>query len=194
MIEQRRHPRVRFPEPPPVRLGQAGQRGIGAIENLSLSGIMLRTELSLAIGQTVGCEFSVFGSPRIDIPATVVSKIGDVYGARFSPGPISEVLIGEAIDGALDQGKASVLTYHESEGRKVMRVCGGLNASLRGDFLHGVTQVRVSQIDLSGVRTIDADGVALCRLASEKHGILIDPVSPCVAAAWQPADRPRDAA
>ena len=57
--------------------------GNGELENLSLGGLMLRTPLPLNIGEACGCEFVICGSPLIDMSALVVSKIGDLYGARF---------------------------------------------------------------------------------------------------------------
>ena len=101
MLDQRRHQRIRFSTPPVVTIGHGGAVGSGEIENLSLSGLMMRTDLPLTIGQTAGCEFSVFGSPIIDVPATVVSRVGNLYGARFQTGPINQILIEDAIDSAL---------------------------------------------------------------------------------------------
>ena len=184
MREQRRHQRIRFNAPPPVRLGQHGLSGKGTLENLSLGGLMLRTDVALKVGETFGCEFSVFGSPLIDMPAMVVSKIGDLYGARFQAGPISEVLIQEAIDGALAAGKASILSIHDLQGRKVMRIAGGLNNGLRSDFMHSLTRVGVAELDLSGVTEIDSGGLALCLIAAEQYAVSIGARSPCVERMW----------
>lgn len=181
MSEQRRHQRIRFSAPPSVRIGQSGCSGRGTLENLSLSGLMLRTDFALRTAETFGCEFSVRDSAAIDLTATVVSKIGDCYGARFEQGPIGEWLIQDAIDAALAAGKASILSINDHDGRTVMRVIGGLNGSLRNDFLHGLTRVGVADIDLSGVTEIDADGLELCRIAIERHGVTISRQSRCVA-------------
>lgn len=56
---------------------------------------------------------------------------------------------GRAIDAALAAGKASILSINDHDGRTVMRIIGGLNGSLRNDFLHGLTRVGVADIDLS---------------------------------------------
>jgi hypothetical protein len=185
MNEQRRNRRIRFGKLPQVLIGQRGRIGEGELHNLSLGGLMLRTALPLKPGESFGCEFSVFGSPRIDISALVVNRIGDVYSARFQPGPISEVVIQDAIDGALANGEASILSIHDVNGRKLMRVVGGLNDSLASDFMHGLANVGVGEIDLSGVTAIDGGGLALCRIAVDQYGLTLAPLSPCVDAVWQ---------
>ncbi|MBI4740355.1 MAG: PilZ domain-containing protein [Betaproteobacteria bacterium] len=189
MSEQRRHQRIRFSVPPLIRLGQRGQRGQGELENLSLSGLMFRTPLVLNVGETFGCEFSVFGSPLIDMPALAVSHVGNLYGARFQAGPISELLIRDAIAGAIACGKASILSIHDLDGRRVMRVSGGLNHCLRSDFMHGLSKVGVVGLDLSGVTDIDSVGLALCLLAAEQYRVAFDKHSPCFDAAWAGAGR-----
>lgn len=183
-MEQRRHQRVRFKIPPLVRIGQSGKHGQGELQNLSLGGLMLRTDVPLTVGEVFGCEFSVFGSPLIDMPVFAVSKVGDVYGARFQAGPISELLLQAAIDTAIGAGKASILTINELDGRKIMRITGGLNAGLHNDFMHGLTRVGVAEIDLSRVTDVDSGGLALCRIAAEKYEVSIARRSPCVEAAW----------
>jgi PilZ domain len=190
MSEQRRHQRIRFNLPPRIRLGKFGQLGLGELENLSLSGLMLRTELLLSIGESFGCEFSVFGSPLIDMPAVVVSKFGDLYGARFQAGPISALLIQDAIENAVASGKASILSIHDLEGRKVMRIAGGLNSCLRSDFMHGLKRVGVAELDLAGVTDIDSVGLALCLIAVEQYQVALPKCSPCVEAAWTQAGPP----
>ena len=184
MSEQRRHQRIRFNVPPDICLGKFGQIGQGELENLSLSGIMLRTGLSLSVGEVFGCEFSVFGSPLIDLRAVVVSQVGDLYGARFQAGPISELLIKDAIESAIASGKASILSIHDLEGRKVMRISGGLNKCLRSDFMHSLQRVGVAELDLSGVTDIDSVGMALCLIAAEQYHVKLNKRSSCVEAAW----------
>lgn len=184
MQEQRRHQRIRFGTAPEVRIGHAGCAGHGGVENLSLSGLMLRTDMSLTIGQSAGCEFSICGSPVIDLAVNIVSRIGDLYGARFQPGLINPVLIEDAIGGALRSGQASVLSVHELGGRKVMRIAGGLNASLRNDFMHAITRVGVDEIDLAEVTAVEQAGLAFCLVASERHGAIIGRQSEAFAAAW----------
>ena len=180
MREQRRHQRIRFNSLPLVRLGQFGCAGTGALENLSLSGLMLRSALPLKVNEPIGCEFSVFGSPLIDIPGLVVSRLGDLFGARLQVGPLSQYLIQSAIDCALASGQASTLSINDVLGRKVMRIAGGLNAGLRNDFMHGLVKVGVSEIDLSEVTDIDSVGVGLCQLARTEHQIPIVRPSACV--------------
>lgn len=182
MKEQRKHQRIRFSVMPRVRIGQDGLSGTGELENISLGGLLLRTELPLKVGAAFGCEFAVFDSPLIDMSAVVVSKIGDRYGVRFQAGPISEVLIQEAIDRALALGKASVLSINDLEGRNVMRIAGGLNAGLRNDFMHSLTRMGIDEMDLSGVTDIDSAGLDLCRIAVEQHRVGIVRQSPCVQA------------
>jgi hypothetical protein len=185
MLDQRRHQRIRFSSPPTVRIGYGGGHDDGGIENLSLSGLMVRTSLALEIGHTAGCEFSLFGSPLIDVPLTVVSRIGDVYGGRFQTGPINQVLIEDAIEAALASGNASILSVHEVGGRKIMRITGGLNGSLRNDLMHALTRVGVDEIDLKAVTAVDQGGLALCFVATGRYGATLGSQSRCFAEAWK---------
>lgn len=188
MIEQRRHQRIRFGDPPPVRIGFSGRAEDGFVENLSMSGLMLRCALPLEIGRIVGCEFSLFGSPMIDVAATIVSRIGEgLYGARFQVGLINQVLIEDAIKAALGAGQASVLSVHELQGRKVMRISGGLSGTLRNDFMHALTRVGIDEIDLGGVTFTEPSGLALCLVATERHGVVLGARSACFSEAWQQA-------
>ena len=183
--EQRRHQRVRFGNPPSVRIGYGGQLREGQIINLSLAGIMVRTDLELEIGHTAGCEFSLFGSPVIDVPTSIVSRVGDLFGGRFQTGPINQVVIDDAINAALASGQASIFSVNDLSGRKVIRISGGLNGSLRGDFMHALTRVGVEEIDVSGVTTVDPSGLALCLVATTRHAVSLGKQSECFATAWQ---------
>lgn len=184
MLEKRRHQRIRFDQPLPIRIGRYGVRAQGMLENLSLGGLMFRTDIDLAVGDTVGCEFRVFESPLIDLMAVVASRVGaGLYGVRFQSGPLSECLIEDAINGAIDKGKVSIISIHDLPGGKVLRVSGALTAVNRNDFMHGVERVGVAELDLSGVTLIDADGLAMCRRAVEL-GVRIERRSPCVDAVW----------
>lgn len=187
MQEKRRHQRIRFGQPPPISIGHGGAIGSGSIENLSLSGLMLRSDMNLEVGHGIGCEFSIFGSPLIDQPAVVVSRIGDLYGVRFEAGPINRVLLDDAIVLALARGHASVLTVHESGGRKVMRVAGGLNGTLRNDFVYSLTRVGIDEIDVSAVTAVDAAGIDLCLLAEGRYGARVGRQSECFAKRWKEA-------
>ena len=175
MKEQRRHQRVRFGVTQPfVRLGQSGITGMGRLMNLSLGGLMVRTEMPLKIGQVFGCEFTVLGSALVDMSAVVVSRVGDdLYSARFQAGPLSEVLIEDIISRALASGDGSILSINEIQGKRVMRVVGGLNDSLRNDFIHGLENVKVDEIDLSDVTSVDSNGLELCRLAKKNYHVAI---------------------
>ena len=182
MREQRRHQRIRFNSYPLVRVGQFGCGGSGALEDLSTGGLMLRTDLPLKIGEALGCEFVVFDSPLIDISVSVVSKIGDLYSARFQAGPVNECLIQDAINDALASGKASTLSINEVQGRKVMRIAGGFYDGLRNDFMYNLTKMRIDELDLSGVTGIDRAGVELCKIAFEQHKVSVGLMSSCVRA------------
>jgi len=187
MQEKRRHQRIRFDEPLPILIGRPGERVQAELENLSLGGIMFRSDLTLVVGEPIGCEFRVFESPLIDLAAVVASRIGKgLYGARFQAGPLSEQLIEDAIDGAIARGKASVISIHDLSNGKVMRVAGALTAAQRNDFVHGVERVGVAEIDLGGVTLIDDAGLDLCRAAAAR-GIQITPRSACVEAVWPAA-------
>lgn len=161
--------------------------GDGFIENLSMSGLMLRCGMQLAIGRSIGCEFSLFGSPMIDMPVTVVSRVGDLFGARFQPGLIGQVLIEDGIKSALASGKGSILSVNELAGRKVMRIAGGLNGALRNDFMHALTRVGVDEVDVGAVTAVDQAGLALCLVATGRHGAIIGAQSDCFAGAWKQA-------
>lgn len=186
MQEKRRHQRISFDDALPMRIGHRGERASGALENLSLGGLMCRTRLSLSVGETVGCEFRVFESPLIDLPAVIVSRVGEgLYGARFQAGPMSQHLIEDAINGAIQQGRATILSIHNLPGGKVLRVSGALTASKRNDFMHGVERVGVAEIDLSGVTLIDSEGISMCALAVARYGVRAERRSPCVEAVWR---------
>lgn len=185
MLDQRRHQRIRFGNLPKVKIGFGGAIGEGLIENLSLSGLMLRTDMPLEISHSIGCEFRVFGSALIDVPALVISRVGNVFGVRFQTGPINQVLIEDAINSALASGNASILNVRELGGKKVMRITGGLGSSLRNDFMHALTRVGVDEIDLEGVTSVDQAGLALCLVACDRHGVKLGAQSRCFAEAWQ---------
>lgn len=189
MQDKRRHQRIRFSSPPPISIGYGGAIGKGSIENLSLSGMMLRTGMELKVGQGIGCEFSLFGAALVDLPAEVVNRVGDLYGVRFELGPISRVLINDASTSALAQGHASILTMHETGGGKVMRIVGGLNGALQNDVMYSLTRVGVDEIDVSEVTAVDQAGLALCLLAQGRYGIRIGQQSECFSKAWREALR-----
>lgn len=185
MLDQRRHQRIRFGTPPKVRIGYGGVIGEGVIENLSLSGVMMRTGMALDIGRTAGCEFSLFGSPEIDVPAAVVSRVGDLFGARFQAGPINQILIEDAINAALAVGQASILSVHELGGKKIIRISGGLNGAMRNDIMHALTRVGVHEIDVEAVTAVDQSGLALCLVAMTRYGVKIGSQSACFSSAWR---------
>ncbi|WP_150428587.1 PilZ domain-containing protein [Dechloromonas sp. CZR5] len=187
MLDQRRHQRIRFGTPQTISIGFGGQAGKGVIENLSLSGLMLRTPMPLEIAHNIGCEFSVFDSPVIDVPAVVVSRVCDLYGVRFQQGPISQIVIEDAINAALASGKASILSVHELGRCKTMRITGGLSAVLRSDFMHALTRMGVDEIDLEGVTAVEQAGLALCLVATKRHGVTLGAQSVCFAEAWAQA-------
>jgi hypothetical protein len=185
-LDRRRHQRIQFDEPQPVRIGHRGQRAVGALENLSLGGFMCRSILPLAVGDTITCEFRVFGSPLIELLATVTSRVGEgLFGVRFQAGPLSQTLIESSINGAIDKGKATILSIHNLPGGKVMRVAGGLTAASLNEFMHGVERVGVSEIDLSEVTKIDEAGVSMCAQAVSRFGVRAERRSSCVQAAWR---------
>lgn len=184
MDEQRRHQRIRFAIPPSIKIGYAGSTVRGTVENLSLSGIMVRTAQLLDVGKPFGCEFSVFGSPKIDVAAIVISKVGDLFGARFQSGPISDLLIRDAMDTALSSGQASIVSMHRVDGRRIMRITGGLNATLSNDFAYSLTKVGVDEIDVGAVTHVDQAGLDLCLDAVARRGASIGNQSECFSSAW----------
>lgn len=185
MQDKRRHQRIRFSSSPPIAIGCDGATGKGTIENLSLSGLMLRTDMVLEVRRRIGCEFSLFESVRIDLSAIVVNRLGDLYGLRFDPGPISRILIDHAIAASLAEGLASSLSMHEMGGAKVMRIIGGLNGTLQNDVMYSLTRVGVDEIDVSEVTAVDRAGLDLCLLAQGRYGAHIGQQSECFSKAWR---------
>lgn len=185
--DQRRYPRVRFGRDCRVQIGYRSAFGEGMIENLSPGGLMLRTDMAFEIGRRFGCEFSLDAATLIDLPCTVVSRVGDLFGARFQSGPLSRILVGDAILGALESGVASVLSVHELGGRRILRIAGGLNGRLQGDFMHALAHGGVNEIDVAGVTAVDAAGLDLCVQASGRYGVGLGAQSPCFAEAWKKA-------
>lgn len=184
MQEQRRHQRIRFGTPLVIQIGYNGQLEKGRLENLSLSGFMVRTNISLEIGKNFGCEFKIMGSVRIDAPATAVSRLGDLYGARFHVGPINERLVKNAMEDAIANGSASSVSTHNVRGKKVMCVSGGLNATLENDFSYALTKAGINELDLSAVTCVDNDGLNLCKDAMRNYGVTIGAQSTCFSLAW----------
>lgn len=186
MHEQRHHQRIRFTSPLAMRVGHAGRQCDARLENLSLGGLMFRTDLALAVGETVGCEFRVFDSAIIDLSAMVASKVGEgLYGVRFEAGPMSQHLIQDAIDDAVARGFVSIVTVHEQDGGRLLRVAGGLTAATRTDFMHALQRVGIGELDLSEVTYIDKEGLSMCAYAVARYGARAERRSPCVARAWQ---------
>lgn len=185
MLEQRRYQRIRFGTAPSVRIGFNGVVGEGTIENLSLMGMMARSAVPLEVGRNIGLEFQIPGSVRIDVSATVVSRVGALVGVRFLSGPLNLILVEDAITAALTQGLASVLTLHELSGRKVMRISGGLLGNLRNDFMHALTRVGVDEIDLSGITSVEQAGLGLCMIATSRYGVTLGERSTCFDEAWR---------
>ncbi len=183
--EQRRHQRIRFGKPPVVHIGHGGMSGQGELENLSLSGLMVRTDVPLSMGAVFGCEFSIFGSSPVDVPAVVISRVGNLFGAKFQSGPLTRIHIDEAVDAALSSGQASILAVHEIAGRKVMRISGGLNGSLRNDVMHSLSKVGIDAIDVSAVTAVEPAGMALCMVAVGHYGVRLDKQSVCFEEAWK---------
>lgn len=185
MLEKRRHVRIRFAKPLPAQVGLKGQNLRAELHNLSLGGALLRTDLPLASGDRFGLEFFLQGM-GIDTAPTVVSRIGELVGVRFDLGPATEIQLEGAISDSLANGIASVLSIHTLDGRKVMRIAGALNLSLRSDFFHALDKMGVAEIDLSEVSSVDAEGLALCQTAVRERGVVIERFSSAVARHWRP--------
>lgn len=190
MQDKRRHVRIRFAKPLPAYVGLHGHNQRAELLNVSLGGAMLRTEMPLAVGERFGMEFSLQGMGIDTVPTVISRGLGDLVGVRFDLGPATEIQLEGAIQDSLRNGIASVLSMHTLGGRKVMRIAGALNLSLRNDFFHALDKMGVAEIDLSEVSTVDADGLALCMVASERRGVVIERLSPVVAQLWRAARQP----
>jgi hypothetical protein len=186
MQDKRRHVRIRFAKPLPAYVGIKGQNVRAELHNISLGGALLSTDLTLAMGDRFGMEFALQGM-GIDTVPTVVSRVGEMVGIRFDLGPATEIQLEGAIADSLRNGIASVLSMHTIGGRKVMRIAGALNQSLRNDFHHALDKMGVAEIDLSEVSVADAEGLALCRMAAEKRGVVVERLSPAIALLWKAA-------
>jgi hypothetical protein len=55
---------------------------------------------------------------------------------------------------------------------------------LRSDFMHALTRMGVDEIDLEGVTAVEQAGLALCVVATKRHGVAIGAQSSCFAEAW----------
>lgn len=189
MHDQRRYPRIRFSRPLPAFVGLRGQTVRAEIHNLSQAGALIRTDLPLNTGDRFGLEFALQGM-GLDLVPTVVSRIAGLIGVRFEAGPASLIQLEESMNDSIRNGIASVLSMHNRSGRKVMRIAGALNLSLRNDFFHALDKMGVAEIDLSEVTAVDPDGLALCVVAAEKNGVIIDRLSPAVAQLWRATRQP----
>ena len=134
MAEQRKHQRVRFVRDPSVRIRQGGTGSKGALENLSLGGLQLRCVTPLAVQASACVELRLPGSGLLELSVRIVSRVGECYGARFIPGPLSEALLRLAIQQGLANGQAASLAVKELGGRRVMHVVGCLGSKLGADF------------------------------------------------------------
>jgi len=190
MQDKRRHVRIRFAKPLPAYVGLKGQNRRAELLNVSLGGAMVSTDLPLAVGERFGMEFSLQGMGIDTVPTVVSRGLNNLFGVRFDLGPATEIQLEGAIQDSLRNGIASVLSMHTLGGRKVMRIAGALNLSLRNDFFHALDKMGVAEIDLSEVTSVDADGLALCVVASEKSGVVIERLSPAVANLWRSARQP----
>lgn len=184
MHEQRRHVRIRFAKPLPAYVGYQGQNQRAELHNVSLGGGMLRTDLPLVQGGRFGLEFALQGMGIDTVPTVISRGLEGLVGVRFDLGPATEIQLEGAIQDSLRNGIASVLSMHNLGGRKVMRIAGALNQSLRNDFFHALDKVGVAEIDLSEVSVVDTDGLALCAVAAERQGVVIERLSPAVAKVW----------
>ena len=180
MSERRRHQRVRFAEGVRLRIGFDGQLVDASLENLSLGGLMLRCSGELAIRKLYGVEIIFSERMRIELVVQLVNRVGDRYGARFSPGPLSEAQIRLAVGDGLSAGRASTLSVKVEDGRRVLRVNGLLGSGMRADILSALNS-GVDEVDLSGVTAVDAEGESLCLLiVTDRRAMIVRP-APCVA-------------
>ena len=187
MAEQRKHQRVRFVRDPSVRIRQGGTGSTGALENLSLGGLQLRCATPLALQASACVELRLPGSGLLELSVRIVSRVGECYGARFIPGPLSEALLRLAIQQGLANGQAASLAVKELGGRRVMHVVGCLGSKLGADFQFALN-AGVGEIDLSGVTAIDAAGIGLCRQAQQGGRASIVRPSACVRVALGEAE------
>jgi hypothetical protein len=182
MLDQRRHQRIRFSVPQKISIGYGGEIGEGASKT---SPVRLDDADADAAGNFAQCRLRI---QRFRLAADrCASRCGQpglrpVRGA-FPAGPISQILIDDAISAALASGKASILSVHELGGRKTMRITGGLCGILRSDFMHALTRMGVDEIDLEGVTAVEQAGLALCLVAANRHRVTIGAQSPCFAEA-----------
>ena len=187
MAEQRKHQRVRFVRDLGVRIRQGEASSKGSLENLSLGGLQLRCAARLAVQASACVELRLPGGGLIELSVRIVSRVGECYGARFIPGPLSEALLRLAIQRGVANGQAASLAVKALGGRRVMHVVGCLGSKLGADFQFALN-AGVGEIDLSGVTAIDAAGIGLCRQAQQGGRASIVRPSACVRVALGEAE------
>lgn len=173
MGEQRRHQRARFTAPPAIALAQTGVSGNGSLINLSLSGMLIQTALPLTLGEVMGCRLSLTGHAHLDFSATVITRIGDLFGIRFKPGAITRALLSDGLNHALACGDASKFSLREVQGQMTIEITGGLRKNLENDFEHALRHYRIHVIDLQQVTYADRAGLNLCNMSVERYGTKI---------------------
>ncbi len=179
MQEKRRHQRVKCAGMSPFCIGVFGTEGKAELENISSSGLMMRSDLQLAIGRTVGVALALPNFPSLYASLTVVSRLGGLVGARFRAGPLNQVLIDALIVEMLSRGVASAANVHEIGGRKILRVAGGLNESLTEDLIYFFERVGVDELDASEVTMVNVAGLTPCLERLREGKLVLRAGSPC---------------
>ena len=82
--ERRRDLRIDVSFPIVIETAQSGRRTPGVVENVSLGGVLLRTETPLDVRTEVTLEIQAGEAPALELPATVVRTFGaQSYGTTF---------------------------------------------------------------------------------------------------------------
>ena len=187
MQERRRHQRVRCTHLPPFSIWAACGLGQGSLENLSISGVMLRTDLALRVGQPVGLAVGGLRGHAFETVASVVSRVGDLIGLRFRNAPLAMPHIEAIISDLLQRGEASAATLHDLGGQKTLRVCGGFTPAIDAELRHFVERVANGQLDVGEVTAVDPTTLAHCLPALLTGQIKLAAASPVFLKAYQEA-------
>lgn len=184
--EQRLHPRARFLNPGRVELEAGRGYAEGEIVDLSRTGAQVRLQTPLAPGRRVTGEFSLGSGVAVPFAGIVVNlrdPRGNApgVGIRFD-GPAAgewNAVIDDVIRKAIARGEdgralasmVQVITWGNSP---KVKVYGALSGHGWRDLLGAVARFGAASLDLSDVTSIDPAGIALCMMASERHGAQVE--------------------
>ncbi|MBS1139162.1 MAG: hypothetical protein H6R13_615 [Proteobacteria bacterium] len=173
MSDQRKHQRYILPLQVNAAIETDHWRYVGAIANISRSGMAIRVSWHLSTrreraakgAQAFGEYAGLTGVNKMPgaIARADVDKVTMQFDSPVSPSDISQIL----------GDKASTVAWR----KEVAYVEGSLGFDLRGDFIAAMT--KRMRLDMSRVSSIDSAGVGLALLALDR-GATLGPCSPAI--------------